>query len=760
MDKIIFEIKVPRENEYTTESSLPLLSGFTRILSSPSFFDQLKGRPGESLALEIVCDHQRIHFCVVLEESQLPYFESQILASYPSAILNRLPDYFPSWSSVNLSFGQMVLNNSHFYPLKNYKDFAESDPLANLLAVMSKGGEEDKSLVQLVIQKAPSGWQRQAQKAVEAGIKISQTERKPLPGENLIRQKIQEEGLKVGLRIAASNPNLLKSLAGSFAIFTQGDGNSLVFQKAPMLKKEKFKKAVLERSALFTPKFQILTVSETASLWHLPGPLTKIPNIAWGRQVVTEAPENLPASSNLTEEQKLEINFFAKTEFKNRLVNFGIKQGDRRRHMYIIGKTGTGKTTLIANMAIDDMKKKHGLAVIDPHGDLSEILLDYVPSHRINEVCYLDPSDKEHPFALNILEVKDQAQAELIVSGIISIFYKIYAFSWGPRLEYILRNVLLTLTQTPGSTLIDITRILTEKDFRRHIVERLNDQVLRNFWLNEFEKMPDRLQQEAISPILNKVGQFVSSPSIRSIIGQPKSTIDLEKVMNEGKILILNLSQGRLGEDNAALLGAMIISKIQLAAMNRASIPESQRKDFYLYVDEFQNFATESFIKILSEARKYRLNLCLANQYMAQIVEPVQKAIFGNAGTLASFIVGAEDANILEKEFGGIFTQKDLVGLSNFQIIIKLTIDNLTSRPFFAYTLPLPQSVNQNRQKVINVSAQRYSYQPQVIPPRPQDQPQSRPSPPQPQYRPRPHFPPRDPRKFHPQRDFRKQPPR
>jgi hypothetical protein len=355
------------------------------------------------------------------------------------------------------------------------------------------------------------------------------------------------------------------------------------------------------------------------------------------------------------------------------------------------------------------------LAVIDPHGDLSEILLDYIPSHRINEVCYLDPSDREHPFSINILEVKDPTQAGLIASGIISIFYKIYAFSWGPRLEYILRNVLLTLTQTPGSTLIDITRILTEKDFRRHIVERLNDQVLVNFWLNEFEKMPDRLQQEAISPILNKVGQFVSSPSIRAIIGQPKSTIDLEKIMNEGKILILNLSQGRLGEDNAALLGAMIISKIQLAALNRANIPESQRKDFYLYVDEFQNFATESFVKILSEARKYRLNLCLANQYMAQIVEPVQKAIFGNAGTLMSFIVGSADASILEKEFGEVFSQKDLVGLSNFQIVLKLAIDNLTSRPFFAYTLPLPQSKNQGRQKVINVSHQRYSYQPKPI---------------------------------------------
>jgi len=708
--KIIFEIKVPRENEYAMESAIPLFSGFTRILSSPSFFDQLRGRQGESLALEIVCERQQIHFCVVLNESMLPYFESQILASYPLSVLNRVPDYLSSWPQEGLSFGQMVLSNSFYYPLKTIKDFQETDPLASLLAVMSKGSENDKTLVQLVIQKASSGWQRQAQKTVEAGIKVSETERRPLPGEALIRQKIQEEGLKVGVRIMASNQNLLKSLSGGFAIFTRGDGNGFIFQKAPLIKKNKFKQAVYQRSAEFTPKFQILTISETASLWHLPSAQTKIPNIAWGRQVLTEAPENLPVSLNLNDEQKQDINFFAKTEYKNRVITFGIKQADRRRHMYVIGKTGTGKSTLIANMAIDDMKKKHGLAVIDPHGDLSEILLDYIPSHRINDVCYLDPSDKEHPFAINILEVNDLTQAELVTSGIISIFYKIYSFSWGPRLEHILRNTLLTLAQTPGSTLVDIPRILTDRDFRHRVVQKLNDPVLNNFWQSEFEKMPDRLQQEAISPILNKVGQFVSSPSIRAIIGQPKSTIDLEKIMNEGKILIINLSQGRLGEDNAALLGAMIISKIQLAAMNRVNIPEAQRKDFYLYVDEFQNFATNSFVKILSEARKYRLNLCLANQYMAQIDLPVQKAIFGNAGTLISFLVGAEDGFILEKEFGGVFVQKDLVGLSNFQTIIKLAIDNLTSRPFFAYTLPLPQSKNQNHEKVIKVSQQRYSY--------------------------------------------------
>ena len=297
----------------------------------------------------------------------------------------------------------------------------------------------------------------------------------------------------------------------------------------------------------------------------------------------------------------------------------------------------------------------------------------------------------------------------MIASGIVSIFKKIYGNSWGPRLEYILRNTLLTLLELPDSTFLQIPLLLTDKSFRDKTVKKLNDPVLINYWRNEFEKMPPRLLSESISPILNKVGQFISSNTIRNIIGSPKSTIDLEKIMNEGKILILNLSQGKLGEDNSSLLGAMIITKLQLAAMNRVDIPEEQRKDFYLYVDEFQNFATSSFIKILSEARKYRLNLILANQYMAQVPEDVRSAIFGNIGTLLSFLVGAQDAFYLTKEFGERFKEEDLLALGNYQTLTKLSIDGVICPPFLALTLPLPKSKTKNREKVIKVSQERYS---------------------------------------------------
>jgi type IV secretory pathway VirB4 component len=410
-----------------------------------------------------------------------------------------------------------------------------------------------------------------------------------------------------------------------------------------------------------------------------------------------------------TDEAKQSINFFGKAVFKNREVIFGINDKDRRRHIWTIGKTGTGKSTMIANMAIDDLKKGRGIAVIDPHGDLCEILLDYVPKSRINDVIYFNPADKDYPIVINPLEVTNKEEAELVVSGIVSIFNKIFGFSWGPRLEYILRTSLLTLSDVPNTTLKDIPLLLTNQSYRNQIVSKITEPTLKSFWVDEFDKMPPNLQKEAISPILNKVGQFVTSPLIRTVIGSPKSTIKLDDVMNDGKILFANLSQGRLGEDNAALLGAMLITKLQLAAMHRVDMPEEARRDFYLYVDEFQNFATGSFIKIMSEARKYRLNIMLANQYMAQIPEEVQKAILGNAGTIISFSVGAGDASILFKEFAEVFSETDLVNLSNYQVAIKLMIEGESTRPFLAHTLPLPISRNENREKVIRISRERWS---------------------------------------------------
>lgn len=712
----IFELRPDRNSEATPEAASQIFSSLYG--KQPSFLARLFGRQ-KPFVFEILSYRQITHFLVHTPQEFSSYVQGQIAAHYPKAGIGEVQDPLTAHiSSQDLAAAALKLASVYYFPLKTWREFTDSDPLAAILGNMAKAEKGDLMLVQLILLPADKDWREKALHYAETGGGLSETgEKQPHPKADLIQRKIEYNGFRTGIRLLAAADSyekaqrLLASLAGSFGALSLGGSNHLVMSAPRFYQKKKFIRSVIERKPDFIPKNQILNVDELATIFHLPAQsLSGIKSIAWGGTLLGEPPENLPVISEASEEEKKEINFFARTEFKNQNVIFGIKRADRRRHMYIIGKSGTGKSTLIANMAINDMRHGEGLAVIDPHGDLSENLLDYIPSFRINDVAYLDAAiANKRPFRMNLLEVKHPEHAELVASGIVSIFQKLYGYSWGPRLEYILRNTILTLVARPNSTLVDVPRLLTNTKFRNKVVKNLKDPVLTNFWNKEFAKMSDRLQSEAVAPILNKVGQFVSSPTIRQIIGFPSSTIDLEDAMNQGKIIILNLSQGRLGEDNAALLGAMLITKIQLAAMNRASIPEAERRDFYLYIDEFQNFATTSFVKILSEARKYHLNLTLANQYIGQVPEEVQSAIFGNIGTLISFLVGAEDAEVLEREFGGVYTQADLVSLGNYQIALRLAIDGRTSYPFSAYTLPLPKNKNENREKVIRVSRERYT---------------------------------------------------
>lgn len=410
-------------------------------------------------------------------------------------------------------------------------------------------------------------------------------------------------------------------------------------------------------------------------------------------------------------EKNNEITFFAKTNFRNQERVFGIKTDDRRRHMYIIGKTGMGKTNLMENMVVQDIRNGHGVCYIDPHGDTAERLIKAIPAERINDVIYFNPADQKFPIAFNVMEKVDPEYKHLVASGLIGVFKKIWADSWGPRLEYILRNAILALLEYPGSTLLGVTRILVDKKYRERVVDKVTDPVVKMFWTEEFTKWNDRVLQEVVSPIQNKVGQFLSTSLIRNIVGQTHSSFDVRKIMDERKILILNLSKGRIGEDASALMGAMMITKIQLAAMGRVDIPEEERKDFYLYVDEFQNFATLSFANILSEARKYHLCLTLANQYVNQIEEEVRDSIFGNAGTIISFRVGAMDAEFLEKEFEPVFMQNDIINLPKYNIYLKLMIDGIAGDAFSATVLPpiFLGETEENAEKVIAVSRERYS---------------------------------------------------
>jgi len=404
-----------------------------------------------------------------------------------------------------------------------------------------------------------------------------------------------------------------------------------------------------------------------------------------------------------------DIAVFGQTTFRGEEKVFGIKRVDRRKHVYLIGKTGMGKTTMLQNMIIGDIYAGNGVAIVDPHGDVAEDILDFIPDNRVNDVIYFNPADLEYPIAFNVFERVSDEHKDLVASGLVGVFKKLYAESWGPRLEYILRNTLLALLDFPQATLLGVLRILVDKKYRNDVLEKIEDPVVKSFWVDEFSNYNEKFRTEAIAPIQNKVGQFLSSTIIRNIVGQVKSTFDLRTVMDNQKILILSMSKGKIGEDNAALLGSMMITKIQLAAMSRASIAEEDRKDFYLYVDEFQNFATESFANILSEARKYKLNLTVAHQYIEQMSDEVRAAVFGNVGTLIVFRIGAEDAEFLEQEFDPAFLQADLVNLPAYNIYLKLMIDGLTSPGFSAKTLPRLEAYRtNNREKIIKVSRERY----------------------------------------------------
>lgn len=709
----IFEVRLPQNNEYTFESMSALLSNFTQY-SKLSFFEKIINKQKTIVSLEIVLKEGQIHFYIAALSDNSEFLRSQILAQYSTAVLKDTKDYLTELNpQLPISYTQLGLGRSSTYPIKTVRDFKDTDPLTSVLAPISRSNNtQDFFLFQILLSGAPKNWQGSVVSIIQNGILVDKERniRTAHPDKAIFEQKIQYPGLFTQINLISNNPGLIASVSSSFGAYTNPRGNYIKTFSPGFFTKNKLLESITTRKFNSKLKSQVFNTEELSAIWHFPNQSTKLPNIAWGKKLYSDPPENLPIADNMTPEQKNEVTFFAKTEFRNKDCIFGIKEGeDRRRHTYIIGKSGTGKTTLISNMAIDDIRKGRGVAVIDPHGDLCNTILDYIPSNRINDVCYFNPADPEYAYPLNVLEAKNESQKELIASGVLSIFKKLYGnVSWGPRLEHILRNAVLTLVNTPGSDMTHIVEILTNKNYRDQVVNKLTNQTLINFWRNEFGKMDPKFQNEAVSPILNKVGQFISSTNIRNTVAHANSKINIQEIMDQKKILIADLSTGRLGEDNSALLGAMLITQIQLSAMNRVFQAAEDRADFFLYVDEFQNFATEAFIKILSEARKFKLNLIIANQYMSQLDPNIQNAILGNVGSIMSFVVGNQDAFILAKEFGPQFPPEDLIKIGRYQIVCKLSIDSETTQPFYANTLPPLSCKNQQRDKLIRISQEHW----------------------------------------------------
>jgi hypothetical protein len=758
----ILEISIPKNEEESVENN-------TSALSAEHMFASLHGLLTEDIgsqehfSFEITANELGIKFYLTAPIGILKFVESQIYAQYPKAQLKIVEDYvnIEDIAKSNFEVGHFRFLKDYFFPIKMFRDF-EIDPLANVLSTLSevKGGEG--IWLQFLISPLADGWQEPGHDYI-----AFVTEGKKLNEENLfvtvgkqifteavdvitnipatlfknpeplqkapvkpplinalpklttfqelsvkgVENKISKMGFGVVIRALAYSDNSartesqVRSVAASVKQFTGTTLNDLDFVKC--VDKEKGLEDYKDRF-FDTDKILVLNNEELATMYHLPSNRNTSPNVSWVYSKMGEPPSNLPTT---------DCTYIGDTLYRGKKVRFGLTEGDDRlRHMYLIGKTGTGKSTLLETMITQDIKKGHGVGVLDPHGETIDKILERIPDERVDDVVVFDPSDTDRPVGLNLLEMQDPSQKNLMASALIAAIKQQFDYSWGPRLEYLLNYSLLTLLEVPGTSMLGITRLLEDDNYRNYILHKVKDPVVLRFWEKEFRDMKgnQKLVTEAIAPIQNKINRFLASTTIRNILGQRKSTIDIWDVMQSNKILLINLSKGKIGADNANLLGALLVSRIQFMALQRAKIPYEQRKPFYLYVDEFQNFATGSFEEILSESRKYKLGLYLTHQYTSQLPEALLKAVFGNVGTIATFSLGAPDARVLSSEFAPYFDDEDIISLERFHVYIKLMIDGMTSLPFSAkIILPWMEegsfiSKTGNKDRVLNLSRDKY----------------------------------------------------
>ena len=737
-------LEIPRENDKKELAAEQMLAALHGILRSKREL-RLSGTLQEHISLEIAAKGQRIRFYIWTPKHLQAFVEGQIYAQYPTVQISEPEtDYSErEFEQAVIHTTELTLTDNETMPIKTFPSF-EVDPLAAITATLAKLDKESEEMwIQLMARPIADDWHRRGAKTIArirggrgilsgsgtatlsyAGQAFAALVRPPEGGGKegssepelserdkaritAIETKTQKLGYQVKIRLLyAGNDQRtarlrMQALVGAFKQFNTTNLNGFR-AKAESFNRNK----LLEYQArFFIDHGFILNIEELASLFHLPHTTVETPSIVWATTKTAEPPANIPIAEPGHEE---EISLFGVTNFRGDNTVFGIRRADRSRHMYILGQTGTGKSGALELLTISDIYYDQGFAVIDPHGDYAQHVLKFIPKSRIDDVIYFNPADTDYPIGFNPLEINDPSLKGHISSQVVGVLKKLFAESWGPRLEYILRYTLLALLDFPNSTMVDITRMLTDRHFRQDVIKYIDDPVVKNFWTVEFASWNDKFASEAVAPVLNKVGAFVANPMIRNIIGQPKSTFDIRKIMDEGKILIVNLSRGLMGEDNAGILGSLMVTKIQLAAMGRADMPEEQRRPFYLYVDEFQNFATESFATILSEARKYSLNLTVANQYISQMGEEVRGAVFGNVGTVMSFRVSPDDAPFLQKYFEPEFEAANLIQQHSRFFVISMMIGGEKAPAFSAKTLNLPQPPDDNSAQIVAQTREHY----------------------------------------------------
>lgn len=737
-------LEIPRTNdkkELAAEQMLAALHGILR----PRKEVRLSGHMQEHISMEIASIGQRIRFYIWTPKHLQAFVEGQIYAQYPTVqIYEQTEDYSQRDLGQSVVYTtELTLTDDDTIPIKTFPSF-EVDPLAAITATLAKLDKENEEMwIQILARPISDDWHRNGAKMIQkirkgsglfngaggsaltyAGQLLAALAKPPEGGaaktgerELSEREKtritaIEQKGTKLGYRVkirllyAGHDQQMarlrMQALVGAFKQFntTNLNGFSATSQSFSPQKQLEY------QTRLFIDNGFILNIEELASLFHLPHTSVETQNILWANTKTAEPPSNIPI---LHKGKEQDISLFGVTNFRGDNTIFGMLRKDRGRHIYILGQTGTGKSGGLELLTLSDIYYDQGFAVIDPHGDYAQHVLNFIPQRRIDDVVYFNPADTAYPMGFNPLEVSDPSLKNHISSELVGVLKRMFENSWGPRLEYILRYTLLALLDYPEATMLDIPRMLTEKKFRQGVIGYIDDPVVKNFWVTEFAGWNDKFASEAVAPVLNKVGAFTANPMIRNIIGQPKSTFNIRRIMDDGKILVVNLSRGLMGEDNAGILGALLVTKIQLAAMGRADIPEAKRRQFYLYVDEFQNFATDSFATILSEARKYALNLTVANQYISQMSQPVRDAVFGNVGTIVSFRVSPDDAPFLQKYFEPQFESADLIQQHNRYFVASMTIDGEKALAFSAKTLNLPTPPEDLTPQIIELSRQRYA---------------------------------------------------
>ena len=749
IESVLLMLEIPKANDKSELAAEQMFASLHGILRDAR---ELKSNGGyqEHLSFEIASVGGRIQFYVWLPKTLQSFVEGQIYAQYPQVQIHAAEeDYVTHERHHSVVYtSEIALTDKEFLPIKTFQSF-EVDPLAGITGTLAKLENTDEEIwIQMLVRPVPDDWH----KAVESWAKSVKNGKVSLFGSSggggmkwisglfgaLIappeqgkgglpavkelserdktriseaEKKATKLGYQVKMRIAYLGESTtdaklrMQGIIGTFKQFNSTNLNGFKMAHDSFTKEDLAK----YKARLFADRGYLMNIEEVASVYHLPHTNVETPNIVWASTKTAEPPAKLPViTGNPAIDEN--ISAFGMTNFRGINHQFGMLRYDRSRHVYIIGQTGAGKSGLLELFALSDIFHGHGYAVIDPHGDFAINNMRFIPGSRLQDVVYFNPADMQFPLGFNPLEVTNPDQKGNISSEVIGVLKRMFGESWGPRLEYILRYTILALLDRPETTMLDITRMLTDKKFRKDTLSYCKDTVVLQFWNVEFASWSDKFQSEAIAPVLNKVGAFTANPIIRNIIGQPKSTFNIREIMDEGKILIVNLSKGLIGEDNASILGSFIVTKIQLAAMSRSDIPDLEnRRPFYLYVDEFQNFATDSFATILSEARKYGLNLTVANQYISQMNETVRDAVFGNVGSMISFRVSADDSPILAKQFEPQFEPNDLLQMHNRNFVINMVINGEKAPAFSARTLNLPAPQDDNTGRIIQRTRELFS---------------------------------------------------